>query len=457
MRRIKCMHRINCPIGLALILSIASLPLYAAPFTPANDQQILAILPTNAAPPLYSNAQSFSTSTKPLNNMQTEQLLERAYLQGDPRALGQAQAHLDQTTNQDTATLMLKARALQSDHKFDKAKDTLEQILAKEPNNPDALLTLSSLLVVEGQYKPAMEHCKKLNDSSLQVYQLACMAQIQTMTGQLEQAKQTLNALASIASGLDPSTARWIYLIQADAALRSRDTDLAEQVFRVMDSDTVPALMAQADWLLKTGQYSQARQLLQDHTDKDALLLRLITAQLKLKDPKAQQNLALMKERMEVLQLREESAHIREQATYALLTNQLDSALELARANWQQQRETADIILYATAAIKTGSDKDIEVIQQFITDNNYEYPALERDLRLGKISGCLDCQTSDIQASSRSAYRSDFFIHDSLSSLLNLKALGTTNAMNAVDRLGTINPINTVRAVSPLSIKEIPL
>lgn len=76
MRRTKCMHRITCLIGLTLILSIISSQLYAAPFTPANDQQILAILPTNVAPPLYTNAQSFSTSTKPLNNTQTEQLLD---------------------------------------------------------------------------------------------------------------------------------------------------------------------------------------------------------------------------------------------------------------------------------------------------------------------------------------------------------------------------------------------
>ena len=158
MHKTKCIHKINCSIGLTLILSIVSLPLYAAPFTPTSDQQILATLPIGSAAPRYTNAQSFSTSMTPLSNTQTEQLLERAYLQSDPRALGQAQAQLNQTTNQDTATLILKARALQSDHKFNEAKTALEQILAKEPNNPDALLTLSSLLVVEGQYKPAMAH-----------------------------------------------------------------------------------------------------------------------------------------------------------------------------------------------------------------------------------------------------------------------------------------------------------
>ena len=276
------------------------------------------------------------------------------------------------------------------------------------------------------------------------------MAQIQTMTGQLEQAKQTLSGLASIASGLDPSTARWIYLIQADAALRSQDTTLAKQVFTVMDSDTVPALMAQADWLLKTGQYQQARQLLQDHNDKDALLLRLIKAQLKLNDPKAQQNLALMKERMEALQIRQDNAHIREQATYALLTNQLDSALNLARDNWRKQRETADIILYATAAIKTGSNKDIKIIQQFITDNNYEYPALERDLRLGKISGCLDCKTSTTQAASKTAF-ADY------SNKYPLHATSTLNPNSINTFSKTMNVMTPILVVSPLSIKEIPL
>jgi 1,2-phenylacetyl-CoA epoxidase PaaB subunit len=314
-------------------------------------------------------------------------------LQGDPRALGQARAQLDQITDQSVDTLMLRARALQSDHKFYEAKAMLEQILSKEAAHPDALLTLSSLLVVQGQFEEAMRYCAALNDPSLSVYQSACVAQAQSMTGQLTQAKQTLSKLAGMSSQLDASTARWIYLIQADAALRSQDVPLANQVLDVMDTQTVPALMARADWLLTQGEYREARLLLEDHTDKDALLLKLITAQIKLNDPKAQQNLALMKERIEVWKIRQENAHIREQATYALLTNQIDLALKLARENWQQQRETADLLIYATAAIKTSSQKDIKQIRQFMTDTQLEYPALESDLRLEKISS-LSTQTS---------------------------------------------------------------
>lgn len=380
------------PIELLLLLIVSSSLVYATSFIPADDQQILETLPTDSPPPRYLSAADFVSEASTNNLADTGQLLERAYLQGDPRALGQARAQLNQTTDQSTETLMLKARALQADHKFTEAKALLKQILSQDAAHPDALLTLASLLVVQGQFAEAMSHCEKINDPALRVYELACSAQIQSMTGQLTPVKQTLSGLAAVAPGLDASTARWIYLIQADAALRSQDAALANQVFEVMDDQTVPALMARADWLLSIGQYDQVRDLLQDHTDKDALLLHLIDAQLKLGDPKAAQNLALMQERIEVWQIRQENAHLREQATYALLANQIDSALTLAQKNWQEQRETADIVLYATAALKANSQKDIEIVRQFITDTQFEYPALERDLRLGNISDCLHCQ-----------------------------------------------------------------
>lgn len=399
------MRWIKFPIEFLFLLLISSQLIHAASFIPTDDQQILETLPNDSSPPRYLSAADFVSDTGTTNLVETSQLLERAYLQGDPRALGQARAQLDQTTDQSTETLMLKARALQSDHKFTEAKELLQQILSQDSAHPDALLTLSSLLVAQGQFKEAISYCKKLNDPALHVYELACAAQVQSMTGQLTPVKQTLNGLAALAPGLDPSTARWIYLIQADAALRSQDGTLAKQVFAVMDNQTVPALMARADWLLSTGQYEQVQDLLQKHTDKDALLLRLITAQTKLGDPKAKQNLALMEERIEVWQIRQETAHMREQAMYALLANQVDSALELAQENWEQQRETADIVLYATAALKANSQKDIEIVRQFIIDTQFEYPALERDLRLGKISDCLYCSDTGKQGANLQAAR----------------------------------------------------
>ena len=99
-----------------------------------------------------------------------------------------------------------------------------------------------------------------------------------------------------------------------------------------------------------------------------------------------------MKERIDVWQLRQEKAHLREQASYALLAKHTDVALELARENWQQQRETADITLYVTAAIAANSPQDIERLTQFIEDTHFEYPTLKRDLQSREITACLNCQ-----------------------------------------------------------------
>ncbi|MGM8885834.1 tetratricopeptide repeat protein [Psychrobacter sp. 1U2] len=380
------MHRLKSFFISLALFATASPTLFAAPFTPDDDQQILATLPTDSPPPRYSTVSDFVSGSTNTSPEQTRQLLERAYLQGDPRALGQAQAQLDQSDDQNAETLMLRARALQAAHKFDEAKGVLEQILSQNPSDPDALLTLSSLLLVQGQFDEAMSYCNRLNDASLRVYQLACVAQINSMTGKLSQAKETLSGLASLAPGLDAATARWIYLIQADAALRSQDAPLAKEVFAMMDSQTVPTLMARADWLLAQGEYDKVRQLLQDHTDKDALLLKLISAQVALEDPKAQQNLALMQDRIEVWRIRQENAHKREQANYALLSNQTNLALKLAQENWQQQRETADIAIYTTAAIKANSQADIDIVEQFIKETGFEYPALERSLNKRHLS-----------------------------------------------------------------------
>ena len=173
--------------------------------------------------------------------------------------------------------------------------------------------------------------------------------------------------------------------MQSDAALRSQDTELAKQVFTVMDAQTVPALMARADWLLKHGEYARTIKLLKGRENQDALLLRLATAQLASCSPEAKTSLQLLGERIAVWEQRGENAHLREQATYELLRGQDAKALEVARENWGQQQETADVLVYATAALRTKSEQDLKTINQFINQTGFEYPALTAQLKAGSI------------------------------------------------------------------------
>lgn len=363
----------------------------AAPYIPQNPSAVIETLPSDMPAARFASAADIGLSNPSKGESvgnRTEQistLLNRAYLEGDPRALGQARAILDQTEEKDTGLLMLEARALQSDHQFEAAKTVLEQILKLEPSNPDALLILSSLLLVEGDFEQALELCTGLNQIDLMLYRLGCQAGVNSMTGSLESTKESLAALAQAAPTLDAGTARWIYLMQADAALRSQDTELAKQVFTVMDAQTVPALMARADWLLKHGEYARTIKLLKGRENQDALLLRLATAQLASCSPEAKTSLQLLGERIAVWEQRGENAHLREQATYELLRGHDAKALEVARDNWDQQRETADLLVYATAVLRTNSEQDLKTINQFIDQTGFEYPALTAQLKAGSI------------------------------------------------------------------------
>ena len=74
-------------------------------------------------------------------------------------------------------------------------------------------------------------------------------------------------------------------------------------------------------------------------------------------------------------------------ATTGLLFNGISDAkaLEVARDNWDQQRETADLLVYATAVLRTNSEQDLKTINQFIDQTGFEYPALTAQLKAGSI------------------------------------------------------------------------
>lgn len=86
------MHWIKFPIEFLLLLLISSQLVHAASFIPTDDQQILETLPNDSPPPRYLTSADFVSDTGKITLEETSQLLERAYLQGDPRALGQARA-----------------------------------------------------------------------------------------------------------------------------------------------------------------------------------------------------------------------------------------------------------------------------------------------------------------------------------------------------------------------------
>ena len=308
---------------------------------------------------------------------QIQALLSRSYSQGDPRALGQAQSLLEPYASDNSPSVrILRANILQASHDFDGARRELQAILKQIPDQADSILMLSSIDLVQGHFDAARDGCDHIRDMGLMVLRFACIAQVDAMTGKLASSRDMLAKIAQINNGLTTSQERWLELILADMALRLDDPVLAKTVFEQLDGVSAPSLTARADWLLAHQAWAQTQQLLASHTDNDALLLRLVMAELRLKDPQAQAHYQLLAERMKVWQERGETAHQREQAMFALMQNPPDKALQLARLNWQKQRETADVVVYANAALHAQSQADLQVLEAWIKQTGFEYPRL---------------------------------------------------------------------------------
>jgi tetratricopeptide (TPR) repeat protein len=355
---------------------------YAAPYRPTNDAEVIDTLPAGSA--TYQSRMQISSKGKlPFSVVapQITALLTRSYSQGDPRAIGQADSLLEPYKNLNTPEVMMdRATILQANHHFDEAKAVLQSILKKIPNQPDSVLMLSSINLVQGRFDEARKECDGIRDMGLMVIRFACIGQVDAMTGKIYSTKDTLFQLSQINDGLDAGQLRWLDLMLADIALRLNDPVLAKAVFERLDMTTAPSLTARADWLLDHRYWAETKNLLESHKDNDALLVRLVMSEVQLKSSNAQADFKLLGERIKVWNERGETAHQREQAMYAMMLNPPEIALDLARSNWQKQRETADVTIYTNAAIRARSVSDMKIIQDWIKQTGFEYPRLTQVL-----------------------------------------------------------------------------
>jgi hypothetical protein len=126
------------------------------------------------------------------------------------------------------------------------------------------------------------------------------------------------------------------------------------------------------------GQFAEALKLLTNAPAQDGVLLRLARAQLLLAHPDATQTLARLAKHQQQLLLRQDVGHAREIAHMALLLRQPQQALQWAKINWQHQRETIDVVIYTTAALRTSSITDLHILQAWLHQTGFVYPLIQQ-------------------------------------------------------------------------------
>lgn len=307
-------------------------------------------------------------------------LIQAGRASGDPRTLGYAEAELSgvpETGSPGVEALVLRATIEQSRHRFDAARALLDRALQQAPAHVQARLTRATIAHVRGNLDAARADCEALRESAPTVA-VICSAIGDSLSGRNAQA---LKALESVA---DPALRAWALSLAGEIHEQQGALDAAVRAYTASLAlgDDLYTRVALADALIAQQRWPQAEALLAPLPATDAVLLRRwIVARRQQRDVTALQT--QLADRFAAAQARNELLHAREAALFALEQGD-GAALALARQNWNDQREPADLRILALAARATGDPAALAEVQDWLARTGLRDVRVERALNPGK-------------------------------------------------------------------------
>jgi tetratricopeptide (TPR) repeat protein len=203
------------------------------------------------------------------------------------------------------------------------------------------------VLQVQGSYEGAREECRALQNLIQELVWAACLSSVNGATGKLRESYAQLHTALDRYPNAQPGVQSWVLTSLAEMAARAGMAPEAEAHFRAAltrDGADNYLLGAYADFLLDNGRPQEVLALLRDKTRADPLLLRYALALQAQNSKELPAQVAQLLERFEASRLRGDRVHLREEARFTLhLLHAPEAALKLARANWQVQKEPADV------------------------------------------------------------------------------------------------------------------
>jgi hypothetical protein len=317
--------------------------------------------------------------------------LERARRLREPRYYGRAEALLAPRAMAAGARADLRrlyAETLQHRHAFDAALELLDALIHENPHDGDARLRRATLRLTRGDFAGARADCGRLvpAGASLASAGYACLAEALAGGGQLHRALALLESAG--APSEVPDAAASAYLLATRAGLRERAGDLAgaagdyrAAAARAPRDESIRA--AWSDVLLLCGDPAAAREPLDVPDPGLALLVRQVAL------ARGVERAALERRAHEWLSLeaaRGDAAHDREAALLALAADRSGQALLAARRNFRQQRELADVRIYARAIARTGDPEARRELEAWLRATNYQ-DAFTRGVLSGRQRG----------------------------------------------------------------------
>jgi tetratricopeptide (TPR) repeat protein len=372
--------RAGCPSAILILLFSAAA--CAEPFIPSNDSMVLERVPaaqeTRQLQPLRDRL------ARDPGDLPSALQLAQGYLRigrqtADPRFTSYAQATLNpwlQGKAPSADVLVLSATALQSSHRFAEALQLLDRALAADPRNGQAWLTKATILQVQGKFSDARGACANVLRTADQTIAVSCIAGVNSLNGKLENSYRSLAQLNEAAGSPTGELRGWIQGQLGEMAVRLGDPRTAEAHLLAALQATpgdVYLKAAYADLLLAQRRNAAVLTLLADNEQQDVLLLRLAIAGTRLKQAKGKRWADTFEARFNAAQRSGDTSHLREYARFLLdVRGDAAKSLQMAKLNWQVQREPADVQVYIKAARATRAPgADAEVIA-WIRDTGFE-------------------------------------------------------------------------------------
>ncbi len=361
------MHPKRASLLLVPFLLFFGSDVYSAPFIPASDTEVLEQLPFKARDPVTRELRSLreELSQSPGNPDKAVTLAQRYYqlalADGDPRFIGYAQAALApwwEMEQPPVAVLVQRARLRQYNHDFERALTDLHLATRLEPRNGNAWSLLAAIHMVQAEYATARRDCEKLQGLASTLIVSACVATVDSLSGQAVQAYSTLNKAYTAAPAATAEEKLWVLTRLAEISDRLGRTQEADRYFKQalkLNITDAYLLAVYAEFLLDEKRYSDVIALLRGNERSDVLLMRLALAEKASKAPKAGEHQEVLRNRFDAARLRGDKLHIQDEARFYLyLLANTKEALRLAQENWLTQHEPSDarILLEAALAAK---------------------------------------------------------------------------------------------------------
>jgi Tfp pilus assembly protein PilF len=370
----------------AAVLPPAPAAPYRAPYLPTDDGEVLQEVPAAADPAVARMHALRAQQSRAPASLPDAIALAGAYIDygrqiGDAHYAGYAEAVIARwlsAADPPPSVLSTEATILQYRHQFAEARALLARTLRRDPANPQAWLTQATLDMVQGQYAQAGQDCVKVTATAGFDWGLACSGNLRLYTGGARQSLALLEQART--AGSSPNYRAWTDGLMAEAAERLGDWARAESDYRealtLLPQDNF-LLVAYADFLLDRDRPREVLMLLAAHTQSDTAFLRIALAEAAVHSDDAPRYAWIMGARFAALALRGSDYFGREQARFALeLQHDPKAALELARRNWQVQREPWDTRLLLEAALAAGQPQAAQEALDFVRTAKLEDPVI---------------------------------------------------------------------------------